>query len=238
MKLDQLVEDLGTVPEELLDLMTQKALSYNWNDEKFSAKERVFYGSKQVEAYCGHYLKIHDTCVLDYSLLSDLEPVIKFLENKLNFKKIKVYKCAVAALPPGAVISIHADPFVFTHVCHRIHFPIIENDKSYHVWFDKDMQINKQKMHRGHFYDFNNDIIHSGLNDPDNVENRIHIIFDVIEEEEFIKQGENMRMPLDFLVKKNVDALTYCKNNKDYNKFFNQAFYDSTMKYWRSRSNK
>lgn len=238
MKLDNLITDLGEFPTELLALITDKALSYDWNEDQFNARERVFYGTKQVEAYCGHYLKIHETCVLDKSLLEYLNPVVAFLEKNLKFKKIKVYKCTFACMPPGSVISVHADPFWFTHLCHRIHIPVIENDKSYHIWFDENMKLNPQKMVRGRFYDFNNDIIHSGINEADNDQERIHLILDVIDEQQYEENKHRMRLPLDFLVEKNMNALTYCRDNPEYRKFFNQQYFDSVSKYWNNRPNK
>lgn len=105
---------------------------------------------------------------------SELNFLTKSLTKELE-KKFKGVSALVlfTKLPANKAIEKHTDPGYYLSVVHRLHIPIITNDKCY---FNIDNNI--VNMKEGYLYELNNQLEHSVQNDGEI--DRIHLIVDII----------------------------------------------------------
>ena len=101
-----------------------------------------------------------------------------FLENCFNFLSEKyegkICRIMLTKLKANSQIAIHQDGDISLLLSHRIHIPIITNDK---VTFT--VENNTINMISGKIYEINNNKMHGCSNDSQ--KNRIHLIVDIFE---------------------------------------------------------
>lgn len=108
--------------------------------------------------------------ITDTQLSLAVKPVVQDLEKK--FKGISGL-VILAKLPAKKEIKKHTDPGYYLSVVHRLHIPIITNDKCYF-----NINNNIVNMKEGCLYELNNQLEHSVKNDGDR--DRTHLIVDII----------------------------------------------------------
>ena len=82
-----------------------------------------------------------------------------------------VLRAVLARLPPGCAIDAHVDRHPSFSVAHRIHVPLVTNDKVRFIVGTEDVH-----PQQGQAFELNNAMPHSVRNDGDQA--RIHFIFD------------------------------------------------------------
>lgn len=96
------------------------------------------------------------------------------VSEALNIKDPIVFKFCFARIPPGLGIDTHIDRQSHLRVPHRVHVPIITDDKVVSV-----IDGNSHFMKPGVIYNFNNTLQHSVKNNSPNA--RVHCIIDIQE---------------------------------------------------------
>ena len=91
-----------------------------------------------------------------------------------------ISKCFFPKLKVGGVISTHTDSGATLELVHRIHIPIITNEDCMFTVGDEDIN-----MKEGYAYEINNAKNHGVVNKG--IADRVHLIFDIFCEKEWIK---------------------------------------------------
>jgi hypothetical protein len=160
------------------------------------------------DAYCQNLLEIFDKDYnKNHNTLHDRSYFFKKVEcdftvdrfkikNKIKFKQFinisknllevldnlygpgKFWNIQIAKMQGGGVILPHVDNGIEFTISHRIHIPLITNDKVIFILDGEEFYFPK-----GNVYEINNVKEHSVLNKNDSNYNRIHIIFDYISSE-------------------------------------------------------
>ena len=108
--------------------------------------------------------------IVDIQLNTLTQVIVKELEKRFNgISGLVLY----TKLASKKAIEKHIDPGFYLSVIHRLHIPIITNDKCI---FNIDNNI--LNMKEGYLYELNNLLEHSVENNGDN--DRIHLIIDII----------------------------------------------------------
>lgn len=108
-----------------------------------------------------------------------LLPLMQKVVEKYGFQKPEFPKVMLARLAAGAVIDRHKDGAGSNLYTHKIHVPIRSNEKA--LMFIKDEPFH---LREGFAYEVNNIVSHAVENLGD--EDRIHLIFEVFDQEETI----------------------------------------------------
>jgi hypothetical protein len=110
----------------------------------------------------------------ELNLLTDA--IVTKLEQKFNGIAGNVI---YAKLSAGKTITAHIDPGYYLSVVHRLHIPIITNEKV--IFKTRGSAVN---MIQGFLYEINNCILHSVENNG--TEDRVHLIVDIIPKDKLI----------------------------------------------------
>ena len=100
-----------------------------------------------------------------------LKPVLDMIQHEYQYQNPVIRKAMFARLKAGGVISDHMDGAVALRMVHRIHIPIVTNDKVHFFINDIDHQFNV-----GDVIEIDNTRYHSVRNEGD--QDRIHLIVD------------------------------------------------------------
>lgn len=98
-----------------------------------------------------------------------IEPILEQLKQHYEYRQ---YAAFFARLAPNSSVGEHADHGNFLSLCHRIHVPIITNDK---VFYKIDGQMFSWK--RGEVYEFDNMRRHTSINKSE--EYRVHLVINL-----------------------------------------------------------
>ena len=93
-------------------------------------------------------------------------PVLDELRKHYEFKQ---YAAFFARLAPNSSVGEHSDFGKFLSLCHRIHIPIITNDKVFYK-----IETTRYSWNRGEVHEFDNMRSHSCINESD--VHRVHLI--------------------------------------------------------------
>lgn len=113
--------------------------------------------------------------IVDEHLNAFTDDIVKDLEHQFDGY---VAKTTYAKLPAGKEITPHVDPGYYLSTVHRLHIPIITNDK---VLFT--VGGTTFHMEEGVLYELNNRLMHSVKNLGDS--DRIHLIVDIIPKDKY-----------------------------------------------------
>lgn len=102
---------------------------------------------------------------------SVLKPVLDMIQHEYKYQNPVIRKAMFAKLKAGGVISDHMDGAVALRMVHRIHIPIVTNDKVHFFIDDIDHRFNV-----GEVIEIDNTRYHSVRNEGD--QDRIHLIID------------------------------------------------------------
>jgi len=105
---------------------------------------------------------------------ADIQGLLEITRNFYNYKEAIYSRIMLAKLPAGEAIKPHIDRSPAAEFPHKIHIPIITNEKA--VFMVKNESVN---MCEGCIYEVNNRVIHSASNNGD--KERIHLIFELSE---------------------------------------------------------
>lgn len=100
-----------------------------------------------------------------------LKPVLDLIQHEYKYQNPVIRKAMFARLQAGGVISDHMDGAVALRMVHRIHIPIVTNEKVHFFINDIDHKFNV-----GDVIEIDNTRYHSVRNDGD--QDRIHLIVD------------------------------------------------------------
>ena len=103
-----------------------------------------------------------------------LTPVIDAVTAHYGFVQPDVSKVMLARLAAGGKIDPHYDVGITNHLTHKIHVPIVTNDK---VWFH--VGTKRFQLSVGRAYELNNTKLHSVVNRGDAA--RTHLIFEIFD---------------------------------------------------------
>jgi hypothetical protein len=104
-----------------------------------------------------------------------VQPIFDLVAKTYKIEKPVITKAMFVLLPAGAVVKPHIDVGINIRVPHRIHVPIVTNEKVKMLIDDKPYYFEE-----GIIYEFNNTLKHSVENNSD--EPRIHLIFDICDQ--------------------------------------------------------
>jgi hypothetical protein len=102
-----------------------------------------------------------------------LLPILQKAVNPLGYKNGYFPRVMLANMPPGSVIPDHTDGSTRGWIAHKIHIPLITNNKA--LFFVKGITY---QFAKGDIYEVNNGAMHGACNYGET--NRIHLIFEYL----------------------------------------------------------
>jgi hypothetical protein len=98
-----------------------------------------------------------------------IEPVLNILKNHYSYNQ---YACFLARLKPGGEISMHIDTGNFLTKCHRIHLPLVTDEKVEYI-----IDGTSYFWRKGTLFEFNNTLLHGVKNNSSIY--RIHLVINL-----------------------------------------------------------
>jgi hypothetical protein len=149
-----------------------------WNAEN-EKKENDFSCFRQTRHIIGRFNNSHHPedyhATAFWSCWSEmLLPVMRAVAAHYDLTEPDFSKVMLARLSAGGKIDPHSDIGVSNHLAHKIHVPLVTNDR---VWF----RVGAEKFHldAGKAYELNNIQVHSVINNG--AEDRIHLVFELFD---------------------------------------------------------
>lgn len=175
MKISNKLQVIGKIKLKGIINFIEQLTEEEWND--WSYRQNVFDVHSSTRTYPIFWTKHSDKKAFDVTIFSNnckiwnhISPIIEFLENKYYGQCVNIM---FAKLLPYKQITRHMDKSDLLKSIHRIHIPIITNNK---VKFFLDSQ--SFFLENGYIYEINNCGYHSVSNLSD--QDRVHLIIDVI----------------------------------------------------------
>lgn len=172
------IRELGPVPANLIDKLTDKALNSKqiWDIENQNKpnKFQCFETTKHIVFKFPVNLQSH--LVSNYNPLWEswkeyIEPIIDVVTKPYEYDGGRTCRIMLASVIPGGVIDMHIDHNSSADVPHKIHVPLQTTPEAY--FFEGQ---NRYYLERGKAYEVNNKIPHGVRNESQ--QERIHLIFD------------------------------------------------------------
>lgn len=157
----ELISKITAIPDALWDsdMMVQKA-----NPTHKETRVLLFYWPSDVS---NPETGVKREAWIEYEKL--IEPILD--KVKTIYGEGSTPRCMLANLRPGCHIIPHRDIGLALRGSHRLHVPLITNDK-----VDFIINSDRKEMKVGRLYEFNNQLEHSVKNNGD--ESRVHLIID------------------------------------------------------------
>ena len=174
MWMEQHLKIIADIDNLLLTDLVNEFLQVDWTNAEFDwPKERKFFiNGRLCEFPFIVVSKKTPPSETKQKLLDCAKPIVEFLQSQ---RPNDIFiRGELAVLPPGAVLDKHIDPRWFHKHGHRLHIPVYTNDKAKLIFEDLEYHLPIGKI-----YEINNRVLHTAKNDG--LENRLHLIFDVID---------------------------------------------------------
>lgn len=158
-----LVNDLGVVDvSSLLAKIVTVPEEWWWRDMSRQV-------SKTATAKNTQSIRFHTDTEMAMEFEADLNPILA------QYAKGQVRKCLLSRVPSGRNIKLHVDAEPDQALLHRIHVPLVTNQKCLFVYPYQGEFFN---LRPGHGYEINSNLPHAVVNGG--LEARIHFVFDYI----------------------------------------------------------
>lgn len=183
MKLEQDINFLFDIDlSNFLDLV-KKIQTINWTDEVFTRRDYLNLSGRSAVVF----FDFIPSTMVNYG--QELNTELKIFKDDCqvlidyvlgHFENYSPVKAELSCCFPNSSQKPHVDPRLFHRYCKRIHLPLFTNANAY-----LEIGTNKYILEKNKVYEFNNMVSHRSVNNGK--EKRIHLIIDIIKEEELKK---------------------------------------------------
>lgn len=177
MLLDTDLITLCDIPDDLTSDLITELHKLDWNSEEFSRPENALKTARVVEL---PFMErgVNNTSVSHRYLYDLAKGMLQVVQG--HYPGCVFLRGELAALRPGMAATLHRDRRWFHEHSHRLHVPLITNDKCKNIFVDKEYHLNV-----GTLYEINNRVPHGAYNNGD--ETRVHCIIDMMPAENINK---------------------------------------------------
>ena len=179
MEFNGYTKTLGAISTALLVPIRQKLKNINWDDINYSRDEEPLVRGKLIEMpFELAFKKTQTEQALEIVKLCEpiVETVQKYFPNCIKVRG------EIATMVPGGAIDFHIDRSWFHEMSHRIHVPIVTNEKCSLLW---EQPAYREHLPIGYIYEINNRRYHSAENLSTHY--RTHLIMDFCDQDTYSK---------------------------------------------------
>jgi hypothetical protein len=183
MKLTVPQKIVGDIPLTIIDNILKEVSEYDWHVADWRRSVPTMGDTYSIPI-------MHSSKCLggkeNYDAINDIHPQTQYekfsplitpvLEELKKYYKFEKYAAFIASLKPYGVIGMHQDAGYFLTKCHRVHVPLLTNEKVSYV-----IEGNEYLWEKGKIYEFDNTRIHGVINRSD--QPRIHLVINLYPQE-------------------------------------------------------
>lgn len=183
MKLDKDIQFLFELDFSRFADLKEKITHIDWADDRLTRGDNLNLIGRSAVIF----FDFIPSTVVNYHQILDknLEKIKRESQDLVNhilsyFDGFVPVKGELSCCFPKSSQKLHIDPRIFHRYCKRIHLPLITNNDAY-----LEIESNRYHLEENKIYEFNNMLNHRSVNHGE--EKRIHLILDIIKEDELKK---------------------------------------------------